>query len=341
MARRATKQRITMKDVAERAGVSQTTVSFILNEVPNANIPEETRERVWDAIKELKYRPNALARGLRTQRTQTIGFVSDDVAISSFAAEIIAGAQVTAWAHDKLLLLVNTNGNRVLIEDAIEMLLERQVDGIIYATMYHRVAQPSTALYEIPSVLLDSYMEDRSLPSVVPDEVQGGRRATEFLLHKAHRRIGFINNADPIPAAVGRLEGYQQALASYEVPFDESLVLRETSDASGGYRATLKIMQRSERPSALFCFNDRVAMGAYQALCHLGLSIPGDIAVIGFDNQEVIAAYLYPPLTTIQLPHYQMGQWAVNYLIYHSGTTDREPPIQHRIECPLVERASV
>ncbi|HYN86924.1 MAG TPA: LacI family DNA-binding transcriptional regulator, partial [Ardenticatenaceae bacterium] len=177
MARRSSKRSPTMKDVADQAGVSPTTVSFVINDVPNANIPEETRSRVFDAIKQLGYRPNALARGLRARRTHTIGFISDEVASSPFSGQIIAGAQATASDYEKVLLLVNTGGNPDLKETAVETLLERQVDGIIYATMYHRVAQPPAALREAPAVLLDCYVEDRSLPSVVPDEAQGARTA--------------------------------------------------------------------------------------------------------------------------------------------------------------------
>jgi LacI family transcriptional regulator len=330
-----------MKDVAEHAGVSQTTVSFVLNEVPHVTIPDETRARVWAAINELEYRPNALARGLRSQRTHTMGFISDEVASAPFAGKMIAGAQAAAWAHDHLLLLVNTGGNQSLKEAAVETLLERQVEGIVHATMYHRVAQPPATLHEVPAVLLDCYVEDRSLPSVVPDEVQGGHTATECLLRKGHRRIGFINVVDPIPAAAGRLQGYREALATYDLPFDERLVASRSGDAHGGYQATLHLMQQPTPPTALFCFNDRVAMGAYEALRRLGCAIPDDVAVVGFDNQEIIAAGLYPPLTTVQLPHYQMGQWAVNYLIQHAGSHPDPSPLQHRIECPLVLRNSV
>lgn len=339
MGRKATAQRTTMKDVAELAGVSQTTVSFVLNDVSTAGIPEETRERVWEAIRQLNYRPNALARGLRAQSTKTIGFVSDTVASSPFANEIIAGAQATAWQHERLLLLVNTGGSEKLKQAAIETLLERQVDGIIYATMYHRAAQPPEALYEIPSVLLDCYVEDRSLPSVVPDEVEGGRAATALLLAKGHRQIGFLCDSSPVPAAVGRLDGYRQALAAAGLPFDQSLVAYTDSDSRGGYRGARALMERADRPTALFCYNDRMAMGAYDALRQLGLAIPNDVAVVGFDNMEVIAAHLYPPLTTMRLPHYEMGQWAVNYLLQLPDRGDARLE-QHRMSCPLVERES-
>ena len=332
-----------MQDVANRAGVSRTTASFVINNVNGAAIPEETRQRVWDAVKELGYRPNAIARGLRSAKTSTIGFISDDVATSPFAGEIIHGAQDRAWEDEMLLLLVNTGGNQAMKRAAVEMLLQRQVEGIIYATMYHREVHPPESVRHVPTVLLDCFVADASLPSVVPDEADGGRRATELLLACGHRRIGFINNFDPVPATLWRLAGYKQALAAYGLPFDERLVVEGESLARGGHDCALELMQRPERPTALFCFNDRMAMGAYDALRKLGLSIPDDVAVMGFDNQEIVAAHLYPALTTMELPHYQMGQWAIGELlrlIAHGEPADA-PPVQHKIACPVIERDSV
>jgi LacI family transcriptional regulator len=334
--------RPSMYDVAERAGVSQTTVSFVVNQVSTANIPQETQDRVWAAIEELGYRPNALARGLSSQRTNTIGIISDEIATTPHAGRIIEGAQELAWKHKILLMLINTGRHQEMKRAAVEMMLERRVDGIIYATMYHRPVSPPESLQEVPVVLLDCYAEDRSLPSVVPDEVLGGYTATKHLLEKGHRRIGIINNVDPIPATFGRLEGYKQALAELDLPYDEDLLRTGMSDANGGYDCTLELMQSSNPPTALFCFNDHMAMGAYDALRKLNLSIPGDVAVIGFDNQELIAANLHPGLTTMQLPHYEMGQWAVSTLLDQVENPDghQEVPVQHTIRCSLVERSS-
>jgi len=329
-----------MHDVARRAGVSQTTVSFVLNNVEHANIPEETQDRIWAAIKELGYRPNALARSLRSQRSHMIGLISDEIATTPFAGQIIQGAQDAAWASNKILEVLNTGRRAELEAAAVEVLLERQVEGIIYATMYHRPVTLPPALTQVPTVLLDCYVEDRSLPSVVPDEVQGGRMATEALLQKGHRRIGFMNNIDPIPATFGRLEGYKQALASYSVPFDPSFVCGGSCVTEEGYRCAVALMRLPERPTALFCFNDQMAMGAYDAIKQLGLTIPDDVAVVGFDNLELIAAHLRPPLTTMELPHYAMGQWAIQYLLNHADGLHFEP-VQQTIICPLIERASI
>jgi LacI family transcriptional regulator len=331
-----------MQDVADLAGLSRTTVSFVINNVESANIPQETRDRVWEAVGQLGYRPNAIAQGLRSARTHTIGFISDEVATTPYAGEIIRGAQDRAWEEEKLLLLVNTGHDQAMKRAAVETLLQRQVEGIIYATMYHREVHPPDSVRQVPTVLLDCFVADASLPSIVPDEVNGGRKATEALLERGHRRIGFINDQNPVPAASGRLAGYKQALAACGAPFDESLVVTGESIPRGGYDSVMALMQRPNRPTALFCFNDRMAMGAYDALRKLGLAIPQDVAVIGFDNQEIIAAHLYPALTTMELPHYRMGQWAVEELLRLMA---QEGPaaasVQRKIDCPLILRDSI
>jgi LacI family transcriptional regulator len=328
-----------MSDVARLAGVSQTTVSFIINNNTGVSIPEETRERVLTAVTELGYRPNAFAKGLRSQRSNLIGFLTDQIAVTPYAVRAFEGAQDSAWANGKILLLINTKSNQEMEKAAVNMFLEQQVEGIVYATMYHRSILPPEPLREIPTVLLDCFTEDRSFPSVVPDETGGGKKAVQVLLEKGHRRIGFLNNCDPIPASCGRLEGYQQALAEYGLPYDSALVCCDSSDPGGGYRCTQQLMRLAERPTALFCFNDRMAMGVYDALRKLNLRIPEEVAVIGFDNQEIIAEHLYPPLSTIALPHYQMGQWAVNHLIQLSQDEGDEP-VQKILDCPYIGRSS-
>lgn len=338
------KKRPSMKDVAQLAGVSRTTVSFVINKVPNSNIPQETQNRVWAAVDELDYRPNALARGLRAQHTHTIGFISDEVATTPYAGNMIQGAQDQAWIHDNIILLVNTGNNQDMKKTAVNVMLERQVDGIIYATMYHREVHPPPEINQVPAVLLDCFVADRSLPSVIPDEVTGGQQATEYLLQKGHRRIGFINDAADVPASHGRLQGFKNTLAAHSITFDPSMVIEGKSNPSGGYDAAMTIMKSPSPPTALFCFNDRMAMGVYDALRKLNLSIPEDVAVIGFDNQEIIAAHLYPPLTTMQLPHYEMGKCAVDtllQLINKSGGKQTASPTQTILACPLVERKSV
>ena len=341
----ARSKRPSMKDVAELAGVSRTTVSFVINKVPDANIPQETQDRVWQAVAELGYRPNAIARGLRAQRTHTIGFISDQIATTPYAGLVIQGAQELAWSNNYLLLLINTGGDQAMKQAAFDILMDRRVDGIIYATMYHREVHPPIIIRQIPSVLLDCFISDRSLPSVVPDEINGGYQAASHLIEKGHRRIGFINNADPIPATFGRREGYRRALADNSIPFDESLVFVGDAGSFGGYDGTMALMKLDNPPTALFCFNDHTAMGAYDALRKLGLAIPNDVAVMGFDNHELIAKFLYPPLSTMELPHYEMGKWAVRHLMtlieeQQSGKKPPAAPNQYLQPCPLIKRES-
>lgn len=329
-----------MYDVARLAGVSQTTVSFVVNDVPGVNIPDETRERIRAAVKELGWRPNALARGLSLRQSHTIGFLSDEIATSSHAGKIIQGAQDAAWGEEKLLLVINTGGDRRQERRAVEMLLERQVEGLIYATMYHHAVEFPFELSDTPLVLLDCFTPTMSLPSVVPDEVQGARAAVESLLAGGHRRIGFVNNVDPIPATSGRLLGYQEALAGAGVAFDPALVRAGHSIAAEGRRCAAELLELPAPPSALFCFSDLMAMGAYDAIKARGLRIPQDVAVVGFDNLEVIAEHLNPPLSTMELPHYQMGEWAIQYLLRHPDASLDGRPAQHRVACRFVERAS-
>jgi LacI family transcriptional regulator len=328
-----------MHDVAQRAGVSQSTVSFVINNRTDIGISDETKERVLKAVRELDYRPNAMARGLRSSKSQLIGLISDEIAATPYAVQIISGAQDAAWELDQVLLVINTGGNKEIKDRAVRTMIDHQVESIVYATMYHRAVNPPDRLRHVPCVLLNCFAPDRSFPSVVPDEVQGGRTATEALILKGHRRIGFINNIDAIPATFGRLAGYQEVLASYGLAYDERLVQRMQSDSGGGYDGAQALMQLPDPPTAIFCFNDRMAMGAYDAVRKIGRSIPEDVAIIGFDDEEMISAHLYPPLTTVQLPHYEMGQWAIDFLSTHSGAT--LPPVQHLMDCPLISRASI
>jgi LacI family transcriptional regulator len=330
-----------MTDVAKLAGVSQTTVSFVINNTPNANIPKETRQRILRAIEDLGYRPNAFAKSLRLRTSQIIGFVTDEILISPYAGKIIQGAQDAAKAAGKILLMANTGGDPDLEKADVETMLAHQVDGIIYATMSHHEARPPEALHEIPSVLLDCYDSDHLFPSVVPDEVKSALNATKILLQRGHRRIGFINCVVNAPPAIGRLEGYQQALEVYDVPFDDMLVCAGESHADSGFGCAMQLMQLPEAPTAIFCFNDQVAMGVYEALQELKLAVPDDVAVMGFDNLEIIAAYLRPKLSTMGLPHYEMGQWAVKFLLEHIEKKKHPRPIQHKIVCRYVERASI
>ena len=333
-----------MRDVARAAGVSQTTVSFVINDVPDAHIPKATRERVWAAVTRLGYRPNAIARGLRCDTTDTIGFVSDEATRTPFLARMIQGAQDGAWERGKLLLLASTGGDPAVEARALAALIDRRVDGVVYATMHHRPVEPSLQLREVPAVLLGAEAVDASLPSVVPDVQSAAFAATSVMLDAGRRRIGFLNSADPTAASYRLLAGYRRALEAHGLPFDVRILRVCRAVHGGGYDAARALLEAENPPTGLLCFNDQIAMGAYQALSERDLSVPEDMAVVGFDDHELIAPWLRPRLSTIALPSYEMGRWAVEHLLdlIDAWGTDLPAPVaQHRMPCPYVPRGSV
>jgi len=339
------KAKVTIQDIARHAGVGVGTVSRVLNGHPS--VSAETEATVRQSIAQLEYRPMAAAQTLRSRRSNVLGFITDMIATTPHAGQIIRGALETAWHSGKVLFLVNTEGDPELERSAVDVMIDRQVDGLIYATMFHRSATVPSNIYAVPTVLLDCYVEDASLPSVVPDEFSGGYQATKVLIDRGHRRIAFLNHVEPIPAQRLRVQGYQAALADHDIPFDATLTSEAWSEPRGGYDAMKTLLHHPQRPTAVFCFNDRMAMGAYEAIRQQGLRIPQDIAVIGYDNQELIAANLWPGLTTMQLPHYEMGVWAVEHLLAElpatneKGDSAERAPLQVKLACSLILRDSV
>lgn len=328
---------VTMRDVAKAAGVSVATVSHVVNDKAGARIGAEARRRVQEAVAELGYRQNALAKTLSQGTSRFIGLVADAIATTPFAGQIIHGAQDEAWKHGYVLLVANTDGNTAVENDAIAMMLEHQVHGILYSTWYHREIVVPEALHQTDAVLVDCFADGSGLRSVVPDEEQGGRTATEELLAAGHRRIAFINTTTPSPAQSGRLAGYRSALTAAGIGFDESLVFPSEPAQEGGYAATSNVL--ASGATAVFCHNDRVAMGLYDGLREHGQRIPEDIAVMGFDNQDVIAAHLRPPLSTVALPHYELGAAGVRVLL---GIEEPPAPsLQLRVACPPIQRESI
>jgi LacI family transcriptional regulator len=340
---------IGIKDVAVAAGVSVTTVSHVLNDVSYARISPDTRNKVKSTAAKLGYEPNRLAQALRTQRTGMLGLVSEEIATTPHAGRIILGADEAARARGYNLMIINTSSvaSPASREADVEALLERRVDGILYATMYHREVQVPANLGSLPAVLVDAVSTQGTVTAVVPDEAGGARAAVECLLAAGHTRIGFLNNTDDVPATRDRLRGFRATLTAAGLDGDAAPVEAEPSEVPGGYEAARRMLarrDRADRPTALFCYNDRMAMGAYRAAAELGLSIPADLSVVGFDDQELIAANLHPGLTTVALPHYEMGAWATEHLIDAiEGKTDLGVMALHPtiLECPLVTRDSV
>ena len=212
-----------MHDVAAAAGVSQATVSLVLNSASGSRFSEDTRKRVRDAVDRLGYRTNAHAKVLREGVAGMIGFIGDSVATTPFAGAIIEGAQQRAWEDGLLLLTVNTGGDKELEAASLDTMLSYKVAGVVYAAMYHRLLEVPEALAGVRSVVLNSQDRAGRVPSVAPDEVQGGYVATRRLLEAGHSRVGLINIEtleSGLPAAVGRYEGYTRALEEAGLALD-------------------------------------------------------------------------------------------------------------------------
>lgn len=193
--------KVTLRDVAEAAGVSIATASWAVNDNRDVRITESTRRKVRRAADELGYHHNALARGLARGRSDIIGFISDGVATSPFAGQVIQGAQDEAWRNGKILLVVDTDGRKDVERRTFSFMFEHQVEGIIYSKWVHGSITPPDELGRMPSVLVNCYDECGRFPAVVPDEVQGGATATRLLLEAGHRRIAFVNDAALSPAS--------------------------------------------------------------------------------------------------------------------------------------------
>jgi len=328
-----------MMDVAAQAGVSQATVSLILNGSPGARFSTATRHRVERVARELGYKFVHRDRRRETQEARVICFIGDELTTDPWVGEAFEGAREKALEFGVTVCLTIARSDPDAEILALERLSDRPFLGIIFATVLTRRIEPSAALRKHRTVLVNSYAADRSLPSVLPGDLVGGRAATERLIVAGRRRIGFINGQQGLDASRDRLRGYRQALASHDIPFDPALVKPGNWEPSSGYDMTRALMALPQPPDAIFCANDLMAVGCYDALRELGKRIPQDVAVIGFDDRD-IAKFLHPPLTTLLLPQREMGAIAAEILIDAAGRLDAGPK-QIKVECPLVERQSI
>ncbi len=312
------RRQVTSKDVAERAGVSRTTVSFVLNNVPGVKITEETRRRVWEAARELDYYPTSAARSLATGRAGRIGIIlaegQDPLAADAFWPGLLQG--VTAAARG--------NGYRIIVQTAedvpshdvfLSLVREQEVDGLILSgPRSDDPILPELAREGFPLVI-HGHLPELPFPCVDVDNRSGARRAVQHLISLGHRRIGFISNA-PLAhmSARERLAGYRQALEENGIPFDPALVAEANFLPETGERAMNRLLAIAPRPTAVFAAGDVVALGAVRAIHAAQLAIPDDIALVGFDDL-FFAAYVNPPMTTIHVPAYGLGWTAAIALI--------------------------
>jgi LacI family transcriptional regulator len=318
--------RVTLADVARRAGLSKTAVSLVLNGREGTRLSTDAHQRVFAAAEELGYRPNIAARSLRTRKTATIAFVSDVVATTRFAGGLIRGALDAARERDHVLLIAETQGDAAFEQYAIDAMLDRQVDGVIYAAMATRRLTVPPALLAGPVVLLNATSPD-DLPCVLPDDEHAGYIAAKALLDKGHRdRIAVVgrnrlkeHDPEVSLAADARMRGIQRALAEAGASLGHEAFCRDWLPEHG-FSAVRAFLRTSWRPTAVICMNDRLAFGVYQGLAEAGLSVPGDVSVVSFDD-DPIAAWLRPGLSTVALPHEPMGRRAVEMLLDDHATT--------------------
>ena len=341
-----------MTDVAKAAGVSQSTVSMVLNQMSGARLSAATRSRVLDAAAALGYRlprpaapaPAAAAASNAQPSRQVIGYLVDEISTSPHPVVSVDGARDAAWEQGCLLQVAVTRnhpGHEAALIAAF--LAQPGLLGIVYSTIFTRAVVVPDALRSVPLVLLNCHDSTSTAPSVVPGEVAGGHAATERLIAAGHQRIGFVNGEPWMEAAQDRFKGYRRALATADLPFDAALV-RDGDWMSGtGFDATLSLMAEPRPPTAIFCANDLMALGALEALKQLGKRVPDDVALIGYDDQE-ISRHTHPPLTTMVLPNYEMGRAAVEALLAVLQRPAGSTPVRRsllKIDCPLVERETV
>lgn len=329
----------TSADVARLAGVSRTAVSLVLNGHGGRNVSAAGRRRVLDAAEQLGYRPNRLARSLQAQQTSTLGLLTDQIATSPFAGQVLRGALNLAWQRDYLLLVTDSEGEATREAAMLQELLDRRCDGLLYAAMSLIEVDPPEAFESLPALLVNCYTAADRIPAVVPDEVTGGRRATQILLDAGHRAITMLAGTEERVAADLRLAGHRQVLA--EAGISEGPILRTGWSIDRGYADALAVLDTPERPTGIVCANDRVAAGVLLAAAHLGIDVPGELSVVGYDDQEEMAADLHPALTTVALPHQQLGEVATRMLIDALQQGRALQPGRTLLPCEVVARDSV
>ena len=331
-------KRATLADVARLAGLSPTTVSMVLNNRPNTRLSEEAAERVRAAAAQLNYRPNPAARGLRLGKTRTVGFISDEVTITRYASALIRGLLEEAEKREHTVLISESGRKLARIAEALDAMLDRQTDGIVFGLQAAKQIQVPKLSVEVPVVLANATSTDGH-PCVLPDEFQAGYDAVRYLTDRGHRRLALIGRSEVLLEAANsatvaqRYAGMDAALAEAGIEFLHQVAAGKDWEPELGYQGAHEILDQVP-VTAMVAANDRVAFGVYQAVQERGLRVPDDISVISFDD-EYLASYLRPGLTTMHIPYLEMGQTAMRLVL------DGDAPAQTLIPMPVQERGSV
>jgi LacI family transcriptional regulator len=341
------RKRVTQRDVAERAGVSTAVVSYVLNNGPRPT-SSDVRERVLRAMKELDYHPDGFARGLRSRRAHTIGFIANDYnALETFGSHylslILGGLAAALKARDTYLLMypmiVGEDPERLK-----QLLRSARLDGVVVRLVQDPPVTDAVAAVVaeagLPAVCIERPAAQRfGLASVTYDDAAGARAATRHLIAQGHRRIAHLLGDPRYATAQARRDGYRQALAEAGLEGDECLVRETDWSMTRAVEATLSLLELPDPPTAIFAASDDLAIGALEAVRAAGRTVPDDVAIVGFDDIP-LARDVTPPLTTVRIPLAEMGRRAAE-LAMAAGVGDAEPvadPVVLPVQ--LVQRAS-
>jgi LacI family transcriptional regulator len=313
----------TLRDVAAAAGVHPATASRALNPGTHLLVSDETARRVAEAADRLGYRPNPVARSLRTRRSFTVGVLIPDLNNPLFPP-MIRGLEDRLAANGYVALLGNTDADAGRERLVFDQMLARQVDGYVMATAtVHNPVLAEAAAADIPVVLMNRTAPDLPFPSVSVDNEQGARAAIGHLAKLGHTRIAYIAGPQDTSTGLARLEGYHAAMHGHGLATDESLI----SYAAGytvqeGVRCCTELLARETGCTAIAAANDMVAVGCYAAIEAAGLRCPDDVSIMGFNDMPFVDR-LHPPLSTIRFPHYQLGTEAAQLLLERISGADK------------------
>ena len=303
----------TLKDIASEAGISTTAVSKVLNN--KGGVSKETEARVLEIASRLDYRPNYVAKSLKTRSTKTLGLVVSDSS-HSFFGSMIKGAEAEAARRGYNIILANTNRSRETERDAINTLIGKRIDGLLLAASMLTGAEDRAYLDSlgVPYVFVVRKSENQSAPFVGNDNVRGACEIVEYMIKTGSRRIHFLNMNETSTSSKDRLRGYRQALEASGISFDNGLVYNMRPEIEDGRSVMRGILERDKNVHAVFCGCDILGIGAMEAIFEAGLRVPEDVRVCGYDDIE-FAAYLRRPLTTMRQPKEVIGAKAVELIL--------------------------
>ncbi len=328
-------KQISIKDVARAAQVSHPTVSRALRHSPLVNL--ETAERIRQVASRMGYQPNAVARGLVTKKTGTIGVVVTTIA-DPFIAEVVSGIEEIANDHGYSVFLANSNADPAREIKVVQSFQERRVDGILVAaSRVGALYVPLLSKLRVPIVLINNQHPDEFVHSVLIDNYPASIKAVQHLVELGHKRIAYMGDQFGFHSDTERFAGYRQALTLADYPFLPELVVHGDGKPEGGGQAMEKLLALPAPPTAVFCYNDMSAIGALSRIRANGLRVPTDISLVGFDDL-FIASYVEPPLTTVRQPEQPMGRMAMELMLKLLSGGQHETVIKMQGE--LVVRAS-